>query len=121
MATGSQPLLPPIDGLNLPGAFAFRTREDVRRILEAGQSARRVAVVGGGLLGLEAARGLAERGLQVTVIHLVDRIMERQLDATGARMLERAMNRLGIDVMLGPRDDGGARRRSRRGRSLRLG
>ena len=100
LATGSQPLLPPLDGLDLPGAFAFRTREDVRAILAAAASARRVAVIGGGLLGLEAARGLAERGLQVTVVHLVDRIMERQLDAAGARLLERALERLGIEVML---------------------
>jgi ferredoxin-nitrate reductase len=99
-ATGSQPLLPPIEGLDRRGVFAFRTREDVRDILEASKDAKRVAVIGGGLLGLEAARGLALRGLDVTVVHLVDRVMERQLDASAARLLERALRRLGIDVLL---------------------
>ena len=70
LATGSQPLLPPIEGLDRDGVFAFRTREDVRAILAAGRSARHVVVLGGGLLGLEAARGLARHGLKVTVVHL---------------------------------------------------
>ena len=100
LATGSQPLLPPVPGLDRPGVFPFRTREDVRAILAAARSSRRVAVIGGGLLGLEAARGLAARGLDVTVVHLVDRIMERQLDTNAARLLERAMRRLGIGVLL---------------------
>ena len=100
LATGSQPLLPPIEGLDKDGVFSFRTRQDARAILEAARSVRRVAVIGGGLLGLEAARALAARGLEVTVIHLVDRIMERQLDATASRLLERALRRLGIRVLL---------------------
>jgi NAD(P)H-nitrite reductase large subunit len=80
--------------------FAFRTRKDVHDILAASRDARRAIIVGGGLLGLEAARGLAQRGLDVKVVHLVDRVMERQLDGPAARLLERALRRLGIDVML---------------------
>jgi ferredoxin-nitrate reductase len=100
LATGSQPLLPPITGIDRPGVFAFRTRDDVRRILAEARRARRVAVIGGGLLGLEAARGLRGRGLEVTIVHLVDRVMERQLDTPSARLLERALRRLGIEVLL---------------------
>jgi ferredoxin-nitrate reductase len=100
IATGSQPLLPPIEGIDRDGVVAFRTRDDVRRILAEGRRARRAIVIGGGLLGLEAARGLKERGLPVSVVHLVDRVMERQLDAPAARLLERALRRLGIEVLL---------------------
>ncbi|MEA2482018.1 MAG: nitrite reductase large subunit, partial [Thermoleophilaceae bacterium] len=100
LATGSRALMPPIEGIDREGVFAFRTRDDVRRILAGAGRARRAIVVGGGLLGLEAARGLQERGLPVTVVHLVDRVMERQLDAPAARLLERALHRLGIEVLL---------------------
>ncbi len=100
LATGSQPLLPPIEGLDKEGVFPFRTRQDARAILAAGRSVRRVAVIGGGLLGLEAARALAARGLEVTVVHLVDRLMERQLDARASQLVERALRRLGIRVLL---------------------
>jgi NAD(P)H-nitrite reductase large subunit len=100
LATGSQPLLPPVDGVDREGVVAFRTRDDVRTILAQSRSARRAIVIGGGLLGLEAARGLKERGLPVTVVHLVDRVMERQLDGPAAHLLERALRRLGIEVML---------------------
>ena len=100
LATGSQPLLPPVEGIDRDGVVAFRTRDDVRTILAQARNARRAIVIGGGLLGLEAARGLKERGLPVTVVHLVDRVMERQLDAPAAHLLERALRRLGIEVLL---------------------
>ena len=100
LATGSQPLLPPIEGIERDGVVPFRTRGDVRTILARAREARRAIVVGGGLLGLEAARGLSERGLPVTVVHLVDRVMERQLDPPAAHLLERALRRLGIEVMV---------------------
>jgi ferredoxin-nitrate reductase len=99
LATGSRPLLPPIPGTDLDGVFAFRTQQDVRAILARARRARRVAVIGGGLLGLEAARGLAQRGLDVTVVHLVDRLMERQLDGPAAGLVQRALRRLGISVL----------------------
>ena len=100
LATGSRPLLPPIEGTDLDGVFPFRTQQDAHRIIEAAAGARRAAVIGGGLLGLEAARGLAEQGLEVTVVHLVDRVMERQLDGPAAGLVQRALRRLGVEVLL---------------------
>ena len=100
LATGSKPLMPPIEGVDLDGVFAFRTEQDAREILEHAGEVRRVAVIGGGLLGLEAARGLALQGLEVTVVHLVDRVMERQLDGPAAALVQRALRRLGVNVVL---------------------
>ena len=96
-ATGSRAFLPPIAGIE--HATAFRTRHDVRTIRGRTHGARRAVVIGGGLLGLEAARAVANRGVAVTVVHLADRLMERQLDHTAGRMLERALQRQGIDVL----------------------
>ena len=96
LATGSRALLPPIDGIER--AIPFRTRHDVRTLRGRTHGARRAVVIGGGLLGLEAARAIANRGVAVTVIHLGDRLMERQLDATAGRMLERALREQGIEV-----------------------
>ena len=101
LATGSQPTLPPIDGLHRTGVHTFRTFGDARAITAGAARGGRAVVVGGGLLGLEAARGLKARGLSVTVVHLADRLMEQQLDALAAGMLERRIRELGIDVMLG--------------------
>ncbi|MBA9005641.1 FAD-dependent oxidoreductase [Thermomonospora cellulosilytica] len=99
VATGSVALVPPIPGTEggLPaGALAFRTLEDCHRILELADRAERAVVVGGGLLGIEAARGLAGRGLDVTVLHLAGHLMERQLDQGAGRVLARTLARLGI-------------------------
>lgn len=103
LATGSVPLLPPIPGLSLhlPGVEVFRTIGDCRRILSSG--ARRAIVLGGGLLGLEAARGLAGRGIAVTVVHAAPFLMERQLDAAAGRVLARTLNKLGIRTVLDAR------------------
>ncbi len=100
IATGSRPLLPPIDGLDKAGVLCFRDPEDCDAIRAGASEGGRAAVIGGGLLGLEAARGLAGRGMHTTVVHLVDRLMERQLDPGSAGMLLPAMGELGIDVML---------------------
>ena len=100
LATGSRALLPPIPGLERDGVSAFRTLADTRAIAARARDARRAAVIGGGLLGLEAARGLVELGLDVTVVHLVDRLMESQLDGPAARLLARRMRGLGADVEL---------------------
>jgi assimilatory nitrate reductase electron transfer subunit len=101
LATGSVPVLPPIPGLrpDLPGVEVFRTIGDCRRILDHG--ARTALVLGGGLLGLEAARGLAARGVKVTVVHGAAFLMERQLDPAGASVLARALAQLGIHIELG--------------------
>ncbi|MEJ7891064.1 MAG: nitrite reductase large subunit NirB [Solirubrobacteraceae bacterium] len=101
LATGSDPLLPPLPGLELEGAMAYRGPEhvdDLRRLASA--DGARVAVIGGGLLGLEAARGALARGASVTVVHLVDRLMERQLDGPAGGMLLDAFEALGVDVRL---------------------
>jgi ferredoxin-nitrate reductase len=103
IATGSQPALPPIPGIELEGVLAFRSMGDCRAILAAalGPDSRSAVVIGGGLLGLEAARGLRERGLRVTVVHLADRLMEPQLDPLSAQLLARSLAGLGVDLRLG--------------------
>jgi nitrite reductase (NADH) large subunit len=100
LCTGSRPLMPPIPGLDLPGVIAFRGPEDCELIRRAAGEGARVAVIGGGLLGLEAAYGVASRGCAVTVVHLMDRLMERQLDAGAAAMLQPAIEALGVEVLL---------------------
>jgi nitrite reductase (NADH) large subunit len=99
-ATGSLPIRPAIPGMNLPGVITFRDISDIWTIWHRAGSGDRVAVIGGGLLGLEAAYGLAKAGACVTVLHLMDRLMERQLDAQAARMLQRAVEAMGIEVIL---------------------
>ena len=105
LATGSVARMPPITGLGRRGVFRFRSLADTRRILDAARSARTAVVIGGGLLGLEAARALRERGARVTVVHLADRLMELQLDLLGARLLARAITGLGVDVRVGARTE----------------
>ncbi|MGH2805306.1 MAG: NAD(P)/FAD-dependent oxidoreductase, partial [Thermoleophilaceae bacterium] len=100
LATGSDPLLPPLPGIELEGVHAFRGPEDCLAIRRAAEGSTRAAVIGGGLLGLEAAYGIASRGCPVTVVHLMDRLMERQLDAGAAALLGPAMEALGADVLL---------------------
>ncbi|WP_186419265.1 FAD-dependent oxidoreductase [Bosea sp. CS1GBMeth4] len=100
LATGSQPLKPPFPGGDLPGVVTFRDTADVEAMRAYAERGARVVVIGGGLLGLEAAYGLARAGGSVTLLHLVDRLMERQLDAEGADLLAAAMARRGITVTL---------------------
>jgi assimilatory nitrate reductase electron transfer subunit len=106
-ATGSSPVLPPLRGLVreghelIPGAFAFRTLDDCAQILAAAADCRRAVVVGGGLLGLEAARGLQGQGLPVEVVHVAPHLMERQLDESAAGVLQSTMQRLGVSCYLG--------------------
>ncbi len=99
-ATGSQPIRPALPGMALPGVITFRDINDIWTIWHRAGSGDRVVVIGGGLLGLEAAYGLAKAGARVTVLHLMDRLMERQLDAQAARMLQRAVEVMGIEVIL---------------------
>jgi nitrite reductase (NADH) large subunit len=102
LATGSRPLLPPIPGIDLDGVYAFRGPEDCDAIRSAAASphVRRAVVIGGGLLGLEAARGIVAQGCAVTVVHLMDRVMERQLDAGAAEILLPRLRELGVEVLL---------------------
>src|SRR5262245_33498947 len=97
-ATGSQPIKLDIPGMDLPEVFTFRDVDDVDTIAKA--RGTRVVVSGGGLLGLEAAYGLAKARAQVTVLHLMDRLMERQLDAPAAWLLRDAVEAKGIAVRL---------------------
>ncbi|MCW3012238.1 MAG: molybdopterin oxidoreductase, partial [Solirubrobacterales bacterium] len=103
LATGSRPFVPPVPGAELPGVHVFRTRADCRAILDGAARGRDAVVVGGGLLGLEAARALRERGMRVTVVHLADQLMELQLDGPAASLLERALRDLRIAVRTGAR------------------
>ena len=100
LATGSRPIRLNVPGMDLPGVMTFRDLGDVAEIGAAAAGGAKAVVIGGGLLGLEAAYGLARTGAQVTVVHLMDRLMERQLDARAASLLERAVTARGIAVRL---------------------
>jgi nitrite reductase (NADH) large subunit len=101
IATGSSPFIPKIEGVNKARVCAFRNIEDTQSLLEWSAPGKKAVVIGGGLLGLEAARGLQVQGCDVTVVHLMDRLMERQLDSTGGLYLRKKMERLGVKVLLG--------------------
>ncbi len=96
ISTGSRPLAPPIPGLGLPGTCAFRDIADVDKMLAAARTHKRAVVIGGGLLGLEAAWGLKQRGMSVALVHLMPTLMERQLDAAAGQLLQRDLDRRGI-------------------------
>ncbi len=100
LAAGSSAFIPPIPGVNKENVHVFRTLDDTRSLLAKARKGLKTVVIGGGLLGLEAARGLQVRGCEVTVIHLMDSLMERQLDATGGEYLKRRIESLGIRVLL---------------------
>ena len=100
LATGSRSWLPPVDGLDDGAVTAFRDLDDCARILARARPGARFAVLGGVLLGCEAARGLAARGVRVTVLHPMAHLMERQLDAGAGAVLAAALDRLGIEVRL---------------------
>jgi nitrite reductase (NADH) large subunit len=96
IATGSRPIVPPIPGLNLPGVCAFRDIADVDTMISAAETYKRAVVIGGGLLGLEAAWGLKRRGMEVAVVHLMPTLMERQLDEAAGKLLQRDLTERGI-------------------------
>lgn len=97
LATGSKPLMPPLPGLTLPGVVAFRDIADVEAMMTATKNHRRAVVIGGGLLGLEAAWGLRRQGMEVAVVHLMPTLMERQLDAEAGGLLQRDLDRRGLN------------------------
>jgi nitrite reductase (NADH) large subunit len=96
IATGSNPALPPVPGCDLPGVVTFRDIKDVDAMVAAAREHTHAVVIGAGLLGLEAANGLKVRGMDVTVVHLHELIMERQLDLAAARMLKASLEQRGI-------------------------
>ena len=99
LATGSKPFIPPIKGSDLKGVLSFRDIYDVNTMLEYCKNKKNSVVIGGGLLGLEAAYGLKQRGMNVTVLHLMDRIMDRQLDARASALLKQSIEAKGIPVL----------------------
>ncbi len=100
LATGSRPFVPPMEGFGQPGTFLFRTIDDCERIADYAKSCRKAAVIGGGLLGLEAARGLMAHGVEVTVLEAAPQLMMAQLDAESGRMLKATMEGMGVRVLL---------------------
>ncbi len=103
IATGSRAFVPSIPGAGSPGVYTFRTADDVSALLARSFSARDVTVVGGGLLGLEAARGLKQRGCHVTVVEHENRLMPRQLDVDAASYLKTSIEALDVDVRISAR------------------
>lgn len=99
VATGSKPILIPVPGAELSGVVTFRDLDDVDAMLAAAAKGGHAVVIGGGLLGLEAAAGLATKGMKVTVVHLMPTLMERQLDPNAAYLLQRAIEKRGIDIL----------------------
>jgi nitrite reductase (NADH) large subunit len=100
LATGSLPIRLPKPGMDLPGVMTFRDLADVAAIRSAAKAGTRAVVIGGGLLGLEAAFGLVRSGAETTLVHVMDRLMERQLDGRAAALVKAATERRGIRVLL---------------------
>ncbi|MEU0554348.1 nitrite reductase large subunit NirB [Dactylosporangium sp. NPDC006015] len=111
IATGSRPFIPPIDNMHHPkrgyhqGVFTFRTIDDTRGMIRYARDHERAVVIGGGLLGLEAARGLQAHGVAVTLVHAAGHLMNAQLDAQGGAILRAGVERLGITVELTARTE----------------
>lgn len=98
IATGSAPFIIPVSGKDLPGVVTYRDLEDTNAMIAASKPGAKAVVIGGGLLGLEAAAGMAARGAEVTVIHLMGHLMERQLDPSAGYLLQKDLERRGIHV-----------------------
>ncbi|HEB56761.1 MAG TPA: NAD(P)/FAD-dependent oxidoreductase [Gammaproteobacteria bacterium] len=100
IATGSRPFIIPVPGHDLDGVVSFRDIHDVDQMLAAAGKYKHAVVIGGGLLGLEAANGLMEQGMSVTVVHLMDNLMERQLDKSAAGMLRASLEERGLNFLM---------------------
>ena len=100
LATGSNPFVLPIPGKDLPGVITYRDIKDTNAMIDAASKYKHAVVIGGGLLGLEAANGLNLRGMAVTVVHLAEWLMERQLDKTASDMLKKSLENKGLRFML---------------------
>ena len=116
LATGSNPIILPVPGHTLPGVITYRDIHDTDAMISAAASHEHAVVIGGGLLGLEAANGLKQRGMRVTVVHLADWLMERQLDRTAGNLLQKSLEDRGIafrvraqtrELIAGPKAQGG--------------
>ncbi|MDN0082759.1 nitrite reductase large subunit NirB [Crenobacter sp. SG2305] len=114
LATGSSPFILPVPGKDLEGVISYRDIYDTEAMIEAAKTKKNAVVIGGGLLGLEAANGLKLRGMNVSVVHLGDWLLERQLDETAGRLLQKSLEERGLAFLLGKQtaelvDDGTGR------------
>jgi nitrite reductase (NADH) large subunit len=101
IATGSNPFILPVPGKDLEGVIAYRDIADTNTMIDAASKYKHAVVIGGGLLGLEAANGLMLRGMQVTVVHIMPWLMERQLDDTAGKLLQKSLESRGLKFMIG--------------------
>ena len=101
LATGSNPFMLPIAGSDLDGVLAYRDIADTQAMIDASQKYKNAVVIGGGLLGLEAANGLMKRGMSVTVVHVAEWLMERQLDKTAGKLLQQSLEARGMRFRIG--------------------
>ena len=100
LATGSNPFMLPVPGRDLHNVISYRDIHDTNRMIEVSATAKHAIVIGGGLLGLEAANGLMLRGMDVTVVHLMPWLMERQLDKSAGKLLQKSLEQRGLKFML---------------------
>ena len=101
LCTGSNPFILPIPGKDLAGVISYRDIADTNAMIEAAQSFKHAVVIGGGLLGLEAANGLMLRGMSVTVVHVMPWLMERQLDEVAGKLLQKSLEERGLKFLIG--------------------
>ncbi len=101
LCTGSNPFILPVPGKDLPGVIAYRDIADTEAMIDAAKKYKNAVVIGGGLLGLEAANGLMRRGMNVTVVHVMPTLMERQLDAVAGKMLQKSLEDRGLKFLIG--------------------
>jgi nitrite reductase (NADH) large subunit len=101
MATGSNPFILPIPGKDLNGVLAYRDIADTQAMIDAAAQYKHAVVIGGGLLGLEAANGLMKRGMQVSVVHVAPWLMERQLDDVAGKLLQQSLEERGMKFLIG--------------------
>jgi nitrite reductase (NADH) large subunit len=105
MATGSNPFILPVPGKDLPGVIAYRDIADTQAMIDAAAKYQHAVVIGGGLLGLEAANGLKLRGMDVTVVHIMPWLMERQLDDAAGVLLQKSLEQRGITFLIGAKTE----------------
>jgi nitrite reductase [NAD(P)H] large subunit len=100
LATGSNPVMLPIDGQHLEGVISFRDINDVNVMIETAKTHKKAVVIGGGLLGLEAANGLMVQGMDVTIVHRSGRLMSQQLDAEAAQLMQQELEQTGLQFLM---------------------
>ena len=100
-ATGSNPFILPVPGKDLKGVISYRDIDDTNAMIDAATPYKNAVVIGGGLLGLEAANGLMLRGMEVTVVHVMPWLMERQLDDTAGELLQKSLEARGLNFAIG--------------------